>query len=286
MAMLKLLRRWRGFTLIELLVVIAIIAILIGLLLPAVQKVREAAARSQCQNNLKQIGIGLHAFHDVHKRFPPTEGNPWPPKSPTSKGSSLWYLLPFIEQGNIVKATGGDAWGPNTPNGWPGYAETIPIYLCPADGNNQPTQMWGGGWAAGNYGVNFQVFGHPASGGPDGAARLSATFKDGTSNTVIVAEKLPRCGGEGTLWAHGNWTDFRWAPVFHSPFGNGPGALFQVAPTQTACNVWRASGPHAGGLQVLLGDGSARSVSEGMSGATWWAISTPAAGDQPGSDLN
>src|SRR5262245_39191241 len=171
MARFKFLRRWYGFTLIELLVVIAIIAILIGLLVPAVQKVRESANRSTCQNNIKQIALACHAFHDTFKRMPPLSSlsdpanplTPHPPAFQKQQGTIFVYLLPFIEQKNMWNIWDGiydDSRLPQ-PQGPNVYETPVTLYLCPSDATNQPVQMWTNGWAGGNYAANYQVFAKP-----------------------------------------------------------------------------------------------------------------------------
>src|SRR5580693_3355165 len=125
-------RRAPGFTLIELLVVIAIIAILIGLLLPAVQKVREAAARAKCQNNLKQLALAVHNFHSAVGKMPPDTMHTYDPTGPN--WSWLANILPYVEQDNLyrdAKVSGGQ---PNNINqSLPQIATVVSLFLCPSD---------------------------------------------------------------------------------------------------------------------------------------------------------
>jgi prepilin-type N-terminal cleavage/methylation domain-containing protein len=286
MPRLFLSRRWRGFTLIELLVVIAIIAILIGLLLPAVQKIREAAARLRCENNLKQIALGAHNHESTYGYLPAAYAS----KPGGLLGNCFFALLPYIEQGNVYNVARNsngynpDSYDPTVDAGDPTApaGQTIKTYLDPADLTNQPVQMWTNGWAAGNYAANFLVF---TNNGTDwGAHATIEGIQDGSSNTIFFVEKQARCAGRANLWAHGNW-NLDWMPVFaDTSTGQGPGGKFQVMPTDAQCNNFLPQGNHTGGMPVALGDGSVRMLSQGMSPNTWWAAVTPRGGEVLGSD--
>jgi prepilin-type N-terminal cleavage/methylation domain-containing protein len=289
MPQLALLRCWRAFTLIELLVVIAIIAILIGLLLPAVQKVREAAARIRCDNNLKQLGLAVHNYHDQNGDCPPLWLDDTAQLIPGhTQAGFFFYLLPYIEQENIFR--NGNWFGsPNIyvtqPDGLVTYAEIIKLFLCPSDPNNHPPSPWTGGWAYTNYVANYQAFASPAEWDTTNRARIPRSIPDGTSNTIMFAERLSLPGRNccSALWAHGSW-DYQWLPAFATWLNSGPGSKFQFTPTWQQIDRYRTSTAHTAGMQVGLFDGSVRNLSPGIDPNTWWAAVTPDAGDLLGPD--
>jgi len=262
----------RAFTLIELLVVIAIIAILIGLLLPAVQKVREAAARMQSSNNLKQMSLALHAMASANgDKFCPGVGY-FPGGSAGSVSPTNviqpWsvHLLPYIEQDNVYKAA-------TLPTGT--YIKT---YNAPAD----PTFLSGTGQLS--YKANACVFASQATatapatgvftavtGGISGLADLKATFTDGTSNTVAFAEGYAIPNGTTRVWSSTTFNIVTWAP---SASNTAP-YPFQIKPTPTVANNSVPQGCSSGVLQVGLCDGSVRGVNAGVTGVTFYQACTP-----------
>jgi prepilin-type N-terminal cleavage/methylation domain-containing protein len=236
-------QRRRGFTLVELLVVIAIIAVLIGLLVPAVQKVREAAARISCTSNMKQLALATqHYTNDNKQRIPPLSGTQsglgltTPAALTTSNGTIFYWLLPYIEQDNIYNThsavTPGDFFSyyestnpSDVAAGMPGFIpqQSIRLYLCPSDPTSDPATVPVGGatpaslngnWAVSSYAANYAAFTlavtNPATGAvaytsPVGQPlKFPQAFKDGVSNTILFGEKYANCNGTFNLW---DWGD-------------------------------------------------------------------------------
>jgi prepilin-type N-terminal cleavage/methylation domain-containing protein/prepilin-type processing-associated H-X9-DG protein len=187
---MKPLRR-AGFTLIELLVVIAIIAILIGLLLPAVQKVREAAARAKCSNNLKQIALAFHNYHDTSGKLPPgwaTSINGTTIIAPNPGWSWSALILPQVEQEPLFRTLNPDPNGATAPPAANATFQTpLSVYRCPSDTNNNPINNLMNNYGRTNYVVNRTVAGPLNSSAP--ASKNFQRITDGTTNTILVGER-------------------------------------------------------------------------------------------------
>jgi prepilin-type N-terminal cleavage/methylation domain-containing protein len=299
MPIMRLFRRWRAFTLIELLVVIAIIAILIGLLLPAVQKVRDAAARTQSSNNLKQMGLAMANMNDTYGVLPAIDGiYPRPPGmiAPANGqpmiGTPFFYMLPFMEQANAYNAmlnTHNDSW-------WCGY--NIKSYVSPADpsapANGFPdsgSPRGGISYAANEYTLGYPLGANWPNRGWSATARLPASMPDGTSNTIAFAEQRMICpvnGGAVFYWGETGGPCDRTGYSTSNTIGSIPAffttAVPQFNPPNALCNPCMLNSNTTGGILVGLFDGSVHLVQQGISPTTWQNAVLPNDGFPLGSD--
>jgi hypothetical protein len=309
-----------------LLVVIAIIGVLIGLLLPAVQKVREAAARSKCQSNMRQIALGHHTHHDNKGSFPPMWGLVGSGEGRVD-GNPNYHVLPFIEEMGVFEAgfrpTNGKYYHCTTnENGMGGGAHTKPIKLfqCPSDATMTPSGMGqnNSDWAASSYGYNAQVFGNvfiqPNGGNPysdmsQNFAKLPESIPDGSSKTIMYTDRLAFCSGRnlgtGTWnnllqhtghnphtptigwWGAPNAMTWNWSGNTYT--GGTAGSVDLSLPLfnpPLPCDPTRPSSSHNGIINVVMCDASVKAVRRNVAATSWWASMTPNSKDVAGADFH
>jgi type II secretory pathway pseudopilin PulG len=250
-----------GFTLFELLVIIAVIAILLGLLLPAVQKMREAQDRMTCANNLHQIGLAAHLHEGTLGFLPPAI-----PDSDAKDDIGFFFcLLPYLDQENLHKTAVPDENGGLSVWRSEAFKKPLKGFTCPADGSGGKEQLYQDWLATGNYAANYLAFG-------TGGVKLT-DFTDGTSNTLIVAERYQICNGAPCGWAYTGTSE--WAPIFaYSNYDK-----FQLKPTQSQCNPALPQSAHNSVINLGFADGSIRTGTTKVSSQTWYYMCTPAGGE-------
>jgi len=301
--------RRHGFSLIELLVVTAIIAVIIGLLLPAVQKVREAAARAACSNNLHQLAIAVHSYHDANKVFPSNGPDDTHFQAPIGGNYRNWSwlaeILPYVEQGPLYNQLG----IPNsTLNANPAaIAQPVKAFLCPSDGafNGQPrtnaadfgtipigqTNYKGvsgsnwtfGNWAAGNSngysegnGIFYRTDGQtpPAPGHGHGPLAM-VEITDGTSNTFMIGEDIPELN-RWCAWPYANTCTGTCAIPLNNALLEGQPGFGNINNWQ---NLYSFRSRHINGANFAFADGSVQFINQSIDLTLYRSLSTYAGGE-------
>lgn len=310
-------RRSRGFTLVELLVVIAIIGILVALLLPAIQAAREAARRSQCSNNIKQLGIALHNYHDTHAVFPPGVIANRLNQGTTPPGAMSWMplLLPFMEQSALYEQL--LPWMvTRSSSGWPSELmnTVIPTLMCPSDSAAPKTGIVHGEGADpmtsvppdynDGFSGNYLLCNGSEQVTETNSTAMSGMFfyksrvrmamvRDGTANTVMGAEiiTLPELAGQRD-WRGRYYRADHLSSIFttnippNSTIADWTRVCQAGSPSYAPCisstptQYLLARSHHPGGVQVVLADASVRFVANSINTETWWALGTRA-GEEP-----
>jgi hypothetical protein len=243
--------RRNGFTVVQLLVILALLLMLLGFLMAALTGVRQAAGRVEGLNNLKQIGLAAHNFHDVYKAFPPAVDN--------QSGPVHYHLLPFIEQTPLFQQAGGQVWNKGV-NTFP-----VQVYLDVNDPSAPTGNKFNDWLATSNYAANWLVF---QTGG-----KGILTITDGTSNTLMFTQRYQVCNGTPTAWGYPAL--YTWAPIF----GYYNQGRFQHRPKQADCDPTLPQSIAEGGIQTLFCDASARVISDAASPQNWWGLTTPDGGE-------
>ncbi|WP_437227875.1 DUF1559 domain-containing protein [Planctomicrobium sp. SH661] len=303
--------RRRGFTLIELLVVIAIIAVLIALLLPAVQQAREAARRSQCKNNLKQMGLALHNYEGTHTVFPPSAttavsaaAGVWA-YSADSTSSSLHLhsfaslILPYLDQTAISNNINYNMPSLHSSN-YEMASKIIPTYLCPSfsGSSHASTDPNAGGkypagqrWAIRNYAAMGSTDVTTMSTAPNGVIYPGKSTKirdvtDGTSNTIMIVETRDQ---DAAVWIDGSAASLVATTLVDPPsvcsINKTPYQPYSSVTPYGSVTIDALYGPssqHTGGAHHLLCDGSVRFISQNVSGELYQAITTRAGNEVVG----
>jgi prepilin-type N-terminal cleavage/methylation domain-containing protein len=297
----RVLRR-NAFTLIETLVVIAIIGVLLGLLIPAVQKARESALRLASSNDLRQMGLAITMYHDSYGYFPPAlvdwDQNDDSPQWKERAGSTHYFILPYLEQDALAKI------GPPYYF-WQVYKNhSVRVYLNPCDPTSPSNGLFADGpdsFGVTGYAASLLSLGYHYRQEHEYSQLMKmASITDGLSNTIFITEKSTVCDNPnyapdiyGTssfynIWAYGRSSRPEWNPLFL--YGVlGPESKFQVNPISSGasatCDPRLASAPRSAGILAGMGDGSVKLLGAGISPETWWALCTPAGKDVPGPDF-